>query len=62
MEEDKRLAERFADHYLRDDGIFVLRVVAKNSNNVVISDLLLQLWRLYKAKPLVRNGAEEVLV
>ncbi|XP_076459977.1 innexin unc-9-like [Babylonia areolata] len=61
-EEDKRLAERFADHYLRDDGIFVLRVVAKNSNNVVISDLTLQLWRIYKAKPLIRNGAEEVMV
>ncbi|XP_070187065.1 innexin unc-9-like isoform X2 [Littorina saxatilis] len=61
-EEDKRLADRFADHYLRDDGIFVLRVVAKNSNNVVISDLLLQLWRLYKSKPLVRTGADEVLV
>lgn len=61
-EEDRRTAARFADHYLRDDGIFVLRVVAQNSNNVVISDLLLQLWRLYRAKPLVRNGAEEILV
>ncbi|KAK7490833.1 hypothetical protein BaRGS_00017889, partial [Batillaria attramentaria] len=61
-EEDKRLAKRFADHYLRDDGIFVLRLIKQNSNNVVIDDLILQLWRLYKAKPLVRNGAEEVLV
>ncbi|KAL8576636.1 hypothetical protein ACOMHN_025111 [Nucella lapillus] len=60
-EEDKQLAERFADHYLRDDGIFVLRVVASNSNNVVISDLTLHLWRIYKNKPLVRNG-EEVMV
>lgn len=48
---DKKLARRFADQYLRDDGIFVLRLVSKNSNEMVLSDLVLELWQIFKNKP-----------
>ena len=53
--EDKKFAKKFADEYLRDDGIFVLRLVAKNSNDILLSDLISELWRNYKNKPLVKK-------
>ncbi|XP_035827317.1 innexin unc-9 [Aplysia californica] len=48
---DSKLARKFANEYLRDDGIFVLRVVSKNSSELVLTDLVKDLWRLYKENP-----------
>ena len=45
---DKKLATKFADEYLRNDGIFVLRVIEKNSSGMVLSDLIISLWKLFK--------------
>lgn len=45
---DKKLSRKFADEYLRDDGIFALRVAAKNSSCMVMTDLVKQLWKIFK--------------
>ncbi|KAL3854759.1 hypothetical protein ACJMK2_014008 [Sinanodonta woodiana] len=47
-ETDKKLARRFAEEYLRDDGCFVLRMVGINSTDLVISDLLEELFAQFK--------------
>nr|KAG5707714.1 hypothetical protein BaRGS_003289 [Batillaria attramentaria] len=36
--------------YLRDDGVFVLRVVGCNSTEMVLKDLVVELWRSFKRK------------
>ena len=38
---------RFADVYLRRDGLFVLRLVAKNAGDLVSTELLAGLWNAY---------------
>lgn len=48
---DKKISKRFALHYLREDGCFLLRMVGKNSNDIILSDLIRLLWRMYKQKP-----------
>ena len=45
---DKKLSRKFADDYLRDDGVFVLRVVAKNSSEMAVTDLVYSLWKVFK--------------
>ena len=53
---DRKLAEKFAQMYLRQDGIFVLKLVAKNSTEIVVADIIAALWENYKSKPMnVRN-------
>lgn len=47
----KKVCQKFADDYLRDDGIFVLRLIAKNSNHLLLGDLIQQLWFIFKNKP-----------
>lgn len=61
---DKQMCSRFADDYLRDDGIFVLRIVAKNSNDILLADLIHSLWEIYtKRNRLTDNDlGEDVLV
>nr|BCO10869.1 Limax innexin 3 [Ambigolimax valentianus] len=51
-EKDSKFARKFADEYLRDDGVFVLRVIAKNSSELVLTDLICILWSLYRENPL----------
>ncbi|KAH9514826.1 Innexin unc-7 [Bulinus truncatus] len=48
---DSKLAKKFADEYLRDDGVFVLKIVSKNSSELVLSDLINHLWLFYIANP-----------
>jgi len=38
---------RFADVYLRRDGLFILRLVAKNAGDLVSAELLAGLWNAY---------------
>lgn len=54
-EDEKRLCRRFANDYLRDDGLFVLRIVARNTNSILLTDLVMCLWGIYKDKPEVRK-------
>ena len=39
--------QRFADVYLRRDGLFVLRLVAKNAGDLVSTELVAELWNAY---------------
>lgn len=47
---DRKLCARFAQEYLRSDGIFVLFIVAKNASEMVVTDLIKALWLIYKEK------------
>ena len=42
--------ERFVCLYLRHDGVFVLRLIAKNAGEVIISELVDNLWTSYNQK------------
>lgn len=55
---DKKLCKKFADQYLRDDGIFLLRIIEKNTNDILMTDLVNKMWALYKDKPGVRKELE----
>lgn len=44
----KDMLDAFVFEYLRADGLFLLRIVKKNSNDLVVSDLIASLWEQYK--------------
>ncbi|XP_036354405.1 innexin unc-9 isoform X1 [Octopus sinensis] len=58
--EDKKLVHRFTTDYLRDDGFFVLRLVSKNSTDLVLVDLVKELWHLYKNKSGRKAGSPDL--
>ena len=55
-ESDRALCQKMADDYLRDDGIFVLRLVAKNANAILLSDLVKNIWYIWKEKPMNKKS------
>ena len=57
---ERKLSYKFVDHYLRDDGAFVLGVITSNSTDLVTTDLVNELWKKfqdkYKLTPTLNNG------
>jgi len=53
---EKKLCLQFANQYLRDDGVFVMRVIAKNSTDLVVMDLIDKMWKMYKDKRVDKNA------
>ncbi|CAG2186613.1 inx [Mytilus edulis] len=47
---DKKRCAQFAESYMSEDGVFVLRVIAINSTDLVVTDLVKKLWKLYTNK------------
>lgn len=50
VDQDQHEVKRFANAYLRRDGLFVLRLVAKNAGELVSCELLAGLWETYSLK------------
>jgi len=51
---DRKLCNEFCEDYLRQDGIFVLRLIGLHTNDVVVGELIKTMWELYK-----KNNAEK---
>lgn len=45
---EKRLFKRFVNHYLREDGVLALRLLSRNSQDLIVSELVANLFNLYK--------------
>lgn len=45
---DKKLAAKFADTFLHDDGVFILRIVTKNTSDIITTELVHLLFERYK--------------
>lgn len=48
---DRKTATVFTESYLRQDGIFILKLVAKNSTDLVVADIVAALWDNYRQRP-----------
>ncbi len=49
-ESDKFLLKLFTNYYIGADGVFVLRLIERNSNAGVVSELLERMWNDFKKK------------
>lgn len=48
---DIKILEAFLFEYLRHDGVFLLRIVKKNTNDIVVGELVCALWDNFKRYP-----------
>ncbi|OWF53666.1 Innexin unc-9 [Mizuhopecten yessoensis] len=60
---DRKLAGRFVLEYLRHDGVFTLRLIGKNSSDIVVAEIVAGLWDMYRSKKSIQirsnlNGHE----
>lgn len=47
-QEERQQAREFVLHYLRDDGVFLARLLSINSSDLVVTEIINQLWIRYK--------------
>lgn len=43
-DKERKLVREFTERYLRQDGVFVLRMVAKHVNDLTAAELVCALW------------------
>ncbi|XP_033728691.1 innexin unc-9-like [Pecten maximus] len=59
-EMDKKVVRKFVESYLQQDGVFVLRAVSNNANDVIASELIKLLYVNFREKMTKqRNSVEE---
>ena len=44
---DYKAVKKFTEHYLRRDGLLIIRLVAKNAGDLIAAELLHGLWLNY---------------
>jgi len=47
-QEERQIARDFVLHYLKDDGVFVTRLLSVNSSDLVVTEIINQLWIRFK--------------
>lgn len=48
--EDRPLVNKFVRHFLRQDGIFMLRMLSLNAGDLVTSEIVIELWNSFREK------------
>ena len=46
--EDKRLFKKFVNNYLQEDGVLALRLLSRNSQDLIVSEVVAKLFASYK--------------
>jgi len=56
----EELVLRFVENYLRHDGVFLLRLIAHNTNGITTTEITRELWDLWfeRQPPLHRKSVE----
>ena len=49
--EDRRLVRKFVVDYLRQDGAFLFRLIAHNTNNITTTEVVCALWDFWNERP-----------
>lgn len=47
---DKHLFKKFVKSYLREDVVLALRLLSRNSQDLIVSEIIANLYKLYKSK------------
>lgn len=58
-ESEKRRLTSFVDKYLKADGVFVLRLLAHNTNTITATEFISSLWDYYKSKSAPKMGDDD---
>ncbi|CAD5210451.1 unnamed protein product [Bursaphelenchus xylophilus] len=45
--EDKKVAKKFVHSYLKNDGVFLLRLIATNAGDLITTDIVYNLWFMF---------------
>ena len=47
---DKKCIQAFANEHLKQDGVFILRLIERNVNEIVVCEIIYELYMIYKEK------------
>ncbi len=57
--DDARACEKFVKSYLRPDGVFLLRLIGHNTNQITVTEVVSALWDMWEKRPVVTPTTSE---
>jgi hypothetical protein len=48
IEKEKKLMKEFTFSYLKDDGIFAMRIMASSASDLIVTEIISELWKNFK--------------
>ncbi|ESO09249.1 hypothetical protein HELRODRAFT_73579 [Helobdella robusta] len=60
FDSDKKQVVKFVEDYLKQDGVFILRLVGHNTNAITVTEFVCHLWDFYRMKPLTERFKKEL--
>ena len=57
MEREKKLLKDFTFDYLKDDCVFAMRILASNTSDIIVTEIVNELWKNYKKNVIESNEA-----
>lgn len=61
IEKEKRLIREFTFSYLKDDGVFAMRILASSASDLIVTEVISELWKNFRNN-YVEPGEEITLV
>ena len=46
----QKLIKRFINNYLKQDGVFLLKIISSNTNTVMVTDIVRYLWEIFRKR------------
>lgn len=48
VEKEKKLMKEFTFNYLKDDGVFAMRIMASSASDLIVTEIMSELWKNFK--------------
>ena len=48
IEKEKKLMKEFTFNYLKDDGIFAMRIMASSASDLIVTEIISELWKNFR--------------
>lgn len=59
---DRALLDKFVRKFLRHDGVFLLQMISLNAGELIVADIIGQLWTIFKVKYRTRDFNDDALM
>jgi hypothetical protein len=60
INKEKKLIKEFTFNYLKDDGVFAMRILASSASDLIVTEIISELWKNFKLNYLTNQTVEQI--
>jgi hypothetical protein len=60
INKEKKLIKEFTFNYLKDDGVFAMRILASSASDLIVTEIISELWKNFRINYLANQTVEQI--